>query len=174
MCSSALAHYDIRTPLRGTKRAKYTSTNLKPQPAPPLPTSRPPKYRTDGGRASSFQFVYQMSTFLRLQNLRNFGSLSNAPRSQKLDFGTFLAPILIICWIPFGINFLYISWLPENCCFATSIIRNSCFTFNTFHFGIQINSKTMFFQGAFLDILFDYLMLISCENCRFGDPFKIS
>ena len=63
------------------------------------------------GRPSGLNFPICFavrSTFFRLKNLLNFGTLQNAPKSQKTNLGTILAPILIICWIPSDINFTYI------------------------------------------------------------------
>ena len=37
--------------------------------------------------------------------------------------------ILLIVWYPFGINFLYISQIPENSYFAICIMRNACFCY---------------------------------------------
>ena len=59
----------------------------------------------------------------------------------------FLAPILIICWIPFGINFHYISWLSENSCFATGIMWNTCFAHQGLPFWHPKSmQKTCFFK----------------------------
>ena len=77
----------------------------------------------------------------------NFGYPQNAPESQKNNLGTF-------CWTPLSMDFLHISWLPENNCLATRIMRNACFGFSR-------------------PTLFVDLMLILYEKDRFGHPFTI-
>ena len=53
-----------------------------------------------------------------LQKLKN-----TSPGHPNLDFK--------MIWYPFGINFIYISQLPENLYFATCIMRNACFCFSS-------------------------------------------
>ena len=80
------------------------------------------------GRPSGLKFPIFSdfgSTFLSPKNLLNFGSFQNAPKSQKSDLEAVLAQILIVFGTPFGTHFLYISRLPENVDFATSIKRNA-------------------------------------------------
>ena len=120
------------------------------------------------GRSSGLNFPM----IFRLKHLQNFGSPENAPKSLKNDLGSYFAPILINVWIPLGTDFLYISWLPENSCFATNIMRNACFCpSRPLILTFLIHPKIMAFQDTFLHTLFDHFMLILYEIDQFWDPF---
>jgi hypothetical protein len=95
------------------------------------------------------------STFSCPKNLLNFGSPQIAPKSKKSDLGAFLARILIAFGTHFGTNFLYISRLPENLYFSTSIKRNARFNLpNPLILGPNFNQNLMCFRVSFLDTLF--------------------
>ena len=81
--------------------------------------------------------------------------------------------MLVVCWTPFGINFLYISQLSENLYFATRIMRNACLSKNL-PLGHQKSiPKSCFFKTPSRIHFLFYFMLISYEINRFGVPFKI-
>ena len=103
-------------PFRGTKRARLMSQNLpapKSQSAPHTLPGQSPKYSLDDLQALRFRYIQILRPLFSLTNILNFGS-PKVPQNLKTNvLGTCLA-------IPFCIRFLYISPLPEHCCFATS------------------------------------------------------
>ena len=76
-------------------------------------------------------------------------------QNLKINSKTFLTSNLIISWTPFGIKFQYISWLPENWCFGTRIMRHACFYFqNPFILVSDFNQDEVLFRVSFLDTIF--------------------
>jgi hypothetical protein len=104
-------------------------------------------------RSLNFQIFSDFrSTFFFPQKRLNFGSAQNA---QKSDLGSFLVPILVAFWTPFGTNFLNISRFPENLYFATRPQRNPHFHLpNPLILEQIFDQILMFFQVSFSDTLF--------------------
>ena len=103
------------------------------------------------------RFLDFRCTFFFPKNRLNFGSAQNGQKSQKSDLGSFLAPILVAFWIPFGINFLNISRFPENLYFATSPQRNPHFHLpNPLILEQIFNQILMFFESRFRTLFFHH------------------
>jgi hypothetical protein len=102
----------IRRPLWGTKRARPESRTYRLQSLSRVRTLCRASPKIGIGKLLDLKFqIFSdfRSTFFFPQKRLNFGSTQNAKKYQKSDLGTFLAPILIVFWIPFGTNFLNIS-----------------------------------------------------------------
>ena len=80
--------------------------------------------------------------------------------------------MLVVLETSFGINFLYVSQLPENSYFATSLMPKKLF--NNFRppvLASKINKQIMLFPAPFLDVIF-LMYFILFFNDRFGDPLR--
>ena len=85
----------------GVKRRGPLGTHILP--------GQSPKYRVDYLRASSFRFVQMFGTPFSVLFVLLISFPPKRSQSQINDSGSFFAPILIMCWIPFGITILNIS-----------------------------------------------------------------
>ena len=103
-------------------------------------------------------------------NRLNFGSPKTPPNLKSSNLETFLAPIWIFVWTSSGIIFLYISWLPENCCYATRIMRNARFYLQAFSFWYQVSFNIWCSEGSRFGIHFFIIFPKRYPNTWFLDP----
>ena len=145
-------------PSRGTKRARPKSRTYRLQSLSRVRTlcRASPKIGIGKLLGLKFQIFSDFrSTFFFPQKRLNFGSAQNAQKSQKSDLGSFLAPILVAFWTPFGTNFLNISRFPENLYFATGPQRNPHFHLpNPLILEQIFDQILMSFRVSFSDTLF--------------------
>jgi hypothetical protein len=121
------------------------------------------------------RFIDFRSTFFFPKNRLNFSSAQNAQKSQKSDLGSFLAPILVAFWTPFGTNFFNISRFPENLYFATSPQRNPHFHLpNPLILEQTFDQILMFFESRFRTPFFHHFSNMIPKNMIFGLPLGSS
>ena len=89
------------------------------------------------------------------------------PNLKRKHLVPFLDLNFIICWTPFGINVLYIPWLPEESCFATGIMRNVFSTLQTLSFWYKNSIR-------FWTHVFHYLSDMMSKNMILGHPLKMA
>ena len=82
----------------------------------------------------------------------NYGSPPKHPKISKIRFRNVFGSDLGVFGYPWGITFLYISWLPENYYFARRIMRNASFCFpNPLICWLNFNTTLICFKVSFLD-----------------------
>jgi hypothetical protein len=85
-----------------------------------------------------------------------------------------LAPILIVFWIPFGTNFLNISWHTEHCYFATSPQRNArLYLPNPLNLRQNFDQILMCFLILFSDTLFSLFFKHDAQKHDLWTPLGI-
>jgi hypothetical protein len=175
---NARKRFESAAPSRGTKRAKPESRTDRLQSLSRVRTLCRASPKIGIGKLFGLKFrIFSdfRSTFFFPKKRLNFGSAQNAQKSLKSDLGSFLAPILVAFWTPFGTNFLNISRFPENLYFATSPQRNAHFHLpNPLILEQIFDQILMFFGSRFRTPFFRHFSNMIPKNMIFGPPLGSS